>query len=132
MNDYYKGFRRLLGLAVLADIILGALAIFLPNTMLRLLGQPPSHDVWWTAFGGLAILLIALLCKPAAKDPLRYRDTASHAVAVQGAFALFILVIWPGRYTLFGIVHLILFLLLGILLFLARREPQPEWLPGTD
>lgn len=132
MNKYYKWFRRVLGIVVILDIILGAIAIFFPNSTLRLFGQSPSQDVAWTAFGAIALLLVGVLLWPATKDPLRYQSTATHAVVVQAAFALFFLLLWPGRYTLFGILFLIFFILLGLLLWFARRTPQPEWQPASS
>jgi hypothetical protein len=132
MNKYYTWFRRLLGFVVVVDIILGILSIFLPNSTLRLLGQSPSHDVLWTAYGGLALALIGFLCWPAVRDPLRYEATARWAVIVQAAFAVFFLVIWPSRYLLFGVLDLIFFAVLAVLLWVAKREPQPDWQPATD
>lgn len=131
MNKYYKWFRRLLGLTVIIDIVLGLIVIFFPNSTLRLFGQSPSQDVAWTAFGGLCLVLIGLLIKPATRDPLRYEQTARYAVIVKAAIALFFLVLWPGRYTLFGVLALIFFVLLGLLLWRAKREPQPEWRPAS-
>ena len=131
MNKYYKWFRHLLAIVVFIDIVLGAIVIFFPNSTLRLFGQDPSQDVLWTAFGGLCLLLIGLFIRPATRDPLRYASTARMAVIVKVALALFFLILWPGRYVLFGIVALIFFVILGLLLWLAKREPQPEWRPAS-
>lgn len=131
MNKYYKWFRYLLQVIVFIDIILGAVIIFFPNSTLRFFGQSPSEDVLWTAFAGLCLMLFGFLIMPATRDPLRYERTARTAVGVKGAIALFFLVLWPGRYVYFGVVALILFVLLAVLLWLARREPQPEWRPAS-
>lgn len=131
MNKYYKWFRHLLALVVLLDIVLGAIIIFFPNSTLRFLGLSPSQDVLWTAFAGLCLVLMGFLIRPATKDPLRYEATARWAVIKEGAIALFFIVLWPGRYILFGVLALILFVLLALLLWLAKREPQPEWRPAS-
>ena len=129
MNKYAKWFRWVLKLSNWLLIILGALMVFLPNTVLRTLGLDPSHDVLWTAAFGMGLLAIGMLAMPAARDPYRYSQLATFAVVEKALFALFFLVIWPGRYVLFGILDLVLFLILFVLLWLARKQPQPEWQP---
>ena len=128
MNTSAIWFQRVLKITVYLDFIYGLLAIFLPNTMLRLFGQKPSTDVLWTAYGGLMLLIFALMVCPAAKDMQRYKSTAFWAVICRGLMALFFLLIWPG-YLLFGIWDLVVFAILGWLLYAASKVPTPEWEP---
>lgn len=131
MNKIMTWFCRLLRLLVIVDFIIGLLAIFFPNTTLRLFGQSPSDDILWTAFAGLLFMIIALLACPVAKDPYRYWLVAKYYVIARGLMALFFLLIWPGRYLWFGIIDLVLFLLLWLLLWLGSKEPHAEWQPST-
>ena len=128
MNTYAKWYCRVLWLAIILNALLGLAALFFPNTTLRAFGQRPSDDILWTAFGGMALLMIALLLSPAARDPYRYRLTARYAVIEKGLFALFFLVLWPG-YPLFGILDLAFCLALWALYWLTFRGHQPEWQP---
>jgi len=128
VNNSAKWFQRVLKITVYLDFIYGLLAIFLPNTMLRLFGQKPSSDVLWTAFGGLMLLVFALMVCPAASDMLRYKSTAFWAVMCRALLALFFLVLWPG-YLLFGIWDLVIFIILAWLLYAASKVPTPEWEP---
>ena len=128
MNNSAKWFQRILKITVILDFIYGLLAIFLPNTMLRLFGQKPSGDVLWTAYGGLMLLIFALMVRPAANDMYRYKATACYAVVCRALMAIFFLLIWPG-YLLFGIWDLIVFIILAWLLYAASKVPTPEWEP---
>lgn len=128
MNNAAKWFQRILKITVWIDFIFGLLAIFLPNTMLRLFGQKASNDVLWTAFGGLMLLVFALMVCPAASDMNRYKSTAFYAVVCRGLMAFFFLVLWPG-YLFFAIWDLVIFIVLGWLLYAASKVPTPEWEP---
>ena len=127
MNDFAKWFCRVLWISITIDVILGLLALFFPNSTLRGLGMRPTDDIAWTAFGGMAVLMIALLERPAARDPYRYKETATASVIVKGAFALFFLILWPSRYPAFGFLALFFFLIEWALLWLMRKTPHPEW-----
>ena len=128
MNTSATWFQRVLKITVFLDFIFGLLTIFLPNTMLRLFGQTPSSDVLWTAFGGLMLLVFALMVRPAASDMLRYKATAFWAVVCRALLAFFFLVLWPG-YLLFGIWDLVVFIILALLLYAASKVPTAEWEP---
>jgi hypothetical protein len=127
VNSSATWFRRILRLTVIVDFIVGLFAIIFPNTMLRLFAQQPSNDVLWTAYGGLMLLVFALLVRPAGHDPVRYHDTAVYAVVARALMAVFFLLVWPGRYVWLGVVDLVVFLILATLLYLAARQPQAEW-----
>lgn len=131
MNNSAKWFQRVLKITVYLDFIYGLLAIFLPNTMLRLFGLKPSNDVLWTAFGGLMLLVFALMVCPAAGDMQRYKSTAFWAVVCRALMAFFFLVLWPG-YLLIGIWDLVVFIILGWLLYAASKVPAPEWEPSAS
>lgn len=128
MNTYAKWFCRVLWLAIVIDVLLGLAALFFPNTTLRAFGMRASDDIFWTAFGAMAILMVALLFSPAARDPYRYRLTARYAVIAKGLFAAFFLVLWPG-YPLFGFLDLAFLIALWVLYWLGFRGHQPEWHP---
>jgi hypothetical protein len=131
VNNSAIWFQRVLKIVVIIDFIYGLLAIFLPNTMLRLFGQKPSGDVLWTAYGGLMLLVFALMIRPASQDMNRYKATACWAVVCQALMAAFFLLIWPG-YLLFGIWDLIVFIILVWLYCAASRVPTPEWEPTAS
>lgn len=122
MNKYAKWFSITMWIGIVFNILLGLPTILFPNTMLRLLHQRPSTDIVWTAFAGLLIVMLGLLYIPAAKDPIRYRSLAKTAVFVRFCEALFFLIIWPGRYPLFGLLDGLFFIVQWIFLFLALRE----------
>ncbi|HEX3580486.1 MAG TPA: hypothetical protein VH087_01900 [Thermoanaerobaculia bacterium] len=126
MNNAAKWFQRILRITVWIDFIFGLLAIFLPNTMLRLFGQKPSSDVLWTAFAGLMLLVFALMVCPAASDMNRYKATAFYAVVCRALMAFFFLFLWPG-YLFFAIWDLVIFIVLAWLLYAASKVPTPEW-----
>lgn len=128
MNNAAKWFQRILKITVWIDFIFGLLAIFLPNTMLRLFGQKPSSDVLWTAYGGLMLLVFALMVCPAASDMNRYKSTAFYAVVCRALMAFFFLVLWPG-YLFFAIWDGVIFIILAWLLYAASKVPTPEWEP---
>ena len=128
MNNAAKWFQRILKITVWIDCIFGLLAIFLPNTMLRLFGQKPSSDVLWTAYGGLMLLVFALMVCPAASDMNRYKSTAFYAVVCRALMAFFFLVLWPG-YLFFAIWDGVIFIILAWLLYAASKVPTPEWEP---
>lgn len=128
MNNAAKWFQRILKITVWIDFIFGLLAIFLPNTMLRLFGQKPSSDVLWTAYGGLMLLVFALMVCPAAGDMNRYKSTAFYAVVCRALMAFFFLVLWPG-YLFFAIWDGVIFIILAWLLYAASKVPTPEWEP---
>jgi hypothetical protein len=131
VNNSAKWFQRVLKITVYLDFIYGLLAIFLPNTMLRLFGLKPSNDVLWTAFGGLMILVFALMVCPAAGDMQRYKSTALWAVVCRALMAFFFLVLWPG-YLIIGIWDLVVFIILWWLLYAASKVPTPEWEPSAS
>lgn len=122
MNKYAKWFSIVTWIAIVINLLLGLPTIIFPNTMLRLLQQRPSTDIVWTAFSGLMIAMLALLYIPAAKDPIRNRSTAKLAVFVRLAEAVFFLILWPSRYTLFGLMDGLFFLIQAPLLYLALRD----------
>jgi hypothetical protein len=126
VNNAAKWFQRILRITVWIDFIFGLLAIFLPNTMLRLFGQKPSSDVLWTAFAGLMLLVFALMVCPAASDMNRYKATAFYAVVCRALMAFFFLFLWPG-YLFFAIWDLVIFIVLAWLLYAASKVPTPEW-----
>lgn len=128
MNNAAKWFQRILKITVWIDFIFGLLAIFLPNTMLRLFGQKPSSDVLWTAYGGLMLLVFALMVCPAASDMNRYKSTAFYAVVCRALMAFFFLVLWPG-YLFFAIWDGVIFIVLAWLLYAASKVPVAEWEP---
>lgn len=128
MNNAAKWFQRILKITVWIDFIFGLLAIFLPNTMLRLFGQKPSSDVLWTAYGGLMLLVFALMVRPAAGDMNRYKSTAFYAVVCRALMAFFFIVLWPG-YLFFAIWDGVIFIILAWLLYAASKVPTPEWEP---
>jgi len=131
VNNIMTWFCRLLRVLVIVDFIVGLLALFFPNTTLRLFGLSPTDDITWTACAGMMWLAIALLICPAVKDPYRYHLTAKYAVVTRGLMALFLLILWPGRYVLLGVIDLILFLILWLLFWLGSKEPHAEWQATT-
>ena len=132
MNKHATWFRRVLWVSIIFDAVLALMTIFFPNSTLRMLGQRPSDDIFWTAFAGMELLLMVLLMVPAARDPYRYRKTAINTVIARFGLAFFFLLLWPGRYPLFGFIDLFWFVVLAPLLYLALRGPQPEWQPSVS
>jgi hypothetical protein len=123
VNKYAIGFRWVVLLGVLVNLLFAVPGIFIPNTVIGLAGGPPAVYPIWPAFASLLLLLLSLFYIPAAIDPFRYRAVAWLAVAARGAGVWFFLIL-QRQYPLFGLIDLFFGVVEGVLLILAyRREP---------
>lgn len=125
MRQPHVWFGRAMWLGILADLALGLPAIFQPNAVLALTGQPLALETpIWPAFASLLLVLIAVFYIPGAIDPYRYRATAVLSVLARPPGVVFFLILWPGVYPAFGYLDLILFVIQAPLLYLTlRRRP---------
>lgn len=123
MKQPHVWFGRAMWLGILADWFLGIPAIFVPNAVLALTGQPLALETpIWPAFAALLLVLIALFYIPGANDPYRYRATAILSVLARPPGVVFFLFLWPGVYPAFGYLDLFLFAIQAPLLYLTLRK----------
>jgi hypothetical protein len=127
VNKYAKWFSRAMWAGIIVNWLLGLPTMFMPNTMMRLMGQRPSEDIVWTAFAANLLVLLSLLYVPGAIDPHRYRLTALFAVLCRLAGVLFFFVLWPSRYPAFGLLDGFFFIIQAPLLYLMRKYDREEW-----
>jgi hypothetical protein len=120
-NKWSVAFGVAMGLGILADWVLGIPAIFAPNQTLELFGLRASANPAWVAFSALLVVLLSLFYIPGAISPYRYPASAWLGVLCRPPGVLFFLVLWPGQYTLFGLLDLLLFAVQAPLLILAMR-----------
>jgi hypothetical protein len=127
MNRYAIGFRWVVLLGVLVNLLFAVPGIFVPNTVIGLAGGPPTVYPIWPAFSSLLLLLLSLFYIPAALAPFRYPAIAWLAVAARWAGVWFFLIL-QGEYPLFGLIDLFFGVAEGVLLILAyRRGPIPAY-----
>lgn len=120
-----RWFGLAIWLGIVADWIPGLPSIVAPGWSLAALGQRPTTSPTWLAFSGLLTVLLSLFFIPAAIAPYRYPASAWLAVTARPLEAIFLLLIWRGLYTAFGLVDLVLFLLQAPLLLLTMAQPAP-------
>jgi hypothetical protein len=118
-------FRWVVIIGILQDWVLGIPGIFVPNTVLGLIGQPPPAQPVWPAFASLLVVLLSLFYFQPAFDPLRYRVGAILTVAARAGGVVFFLVIWRDQAPpLLGYIDLTFTIVQGALLWLTFREGQ--------
>lgn len=120
MNKYAIWFRRVVLLGVATNLLFALPGVFIPNTVIGLVGGAPVVYPIWPAFASLLLILLSLFYIPAALDPFKYRPFAWLTVASRFAGVWFFL-IFQGQYPLFGYLDLCFGVAEGILLVLAYR-----------
>jgi|GEM_PF-543677 len=122
-------FKRAVWLGILADWVLGIPTIFAPEWVLGLLGLRPTGDPVWTSFAAMILILLSIFYIPGANRPFRYRSNALLAVWARPPGVIFFWLLWPGKYFLFGLMDLALFLIQFVLLVKVMQlmpDPGPE------
>ena len=122
INMFAVRFRQLMLISILVILFFALPAIFIPNSVIDLLGGEPAIQTIWPAFTGLLLLLLCPFFFFAAVDPLRHWLFAWLSVIAWLGITLFFLLIRPGEYLVVGIVSLIFTLAGGALLLLANRS----------
>ncbi|WP_290650129.1 hypothetical protein [Aquisalimonas sp.] len=123
MKDYALWFRRMVLLGVAVNLLLAIPGVFVPNTVIALVGGTAVANAVWPAFASLLIILLSLFYVVAAFDPFRYLPVAWLTVAARFAGVCFFLVLHP-QYLLFAFIDLFFGLSQGVLLLLALRQPR--------
>jgi hypothetical protein len=98
-------------LGIVADVGLGAPAIFAPTKIIEVFGFRPTPDPVWAAYASLVLVLLGAFYIPAAMDPLKYRYAAWMSILARPPGVIFFLLIWRGFYPAFGLMDGLLFVL---------------------
>lgn len=131
MNGYARGFRAVVWVGVLVNVVLAVAAVFAPDWLLRTMGFDVSYPNIWPRFAGWLLILLSLFYVPGANDPHRYRANAVLQVCARFAGVAFfvgavLLVGFSARYLLFAGLDLAFGLPSGILLWLAVRRHRAD------
>lgn len=110
--DRRASYRRMLGLVLALDVLLGIAALIGPVTLSRVLGLPEPFPVGWVrAWGGLLLLAVALLL-PGWLNPLRAR--LPNLVQLPGRMLLGLLfLLLGGGFAVLGVLEIAFALLLA-------------------
>ena len=110
-NYWAVWFRRALWLGIIQNFVLGFPAIFFPNQLLALLGQTEAVDPSHASFAATVLVVLGMMCIPAAVNPYKYPVVAWLSVLARPLVVIFFFFLYPGNYSLFGIVDTVLTLI---------------------
>ena len=115
-----RWFRRLLWIAIAANVVVALAAIAAPAMILALAGVPAAAPAIWPRLAALQLIVLSAFYLPAAIDIDRYRPIAWFVVAAHAAGGIFFL-FEPG-YRLFAVYDFTFALPLAVLLTMAVRS----------
>lgn len=106
--------RRIYGLALFLQIIVGVLFLFFPTFSLDAVGLSPAMGPEWPSIWGATLIFVTVMQIPGALDPVDQRYT--NVIAVLGR-ALMVLTFfyWGGQFVILGLFDLIF----GALIYLG-------------
>ncbi|WP_416140039.1 hypothetical protein ACM26W_06600 [Halomonas sp. HK25] len=120
MGNYAAGFRAMVLLGVVANLLFALPAVFAPNLVITLVGGNPVTEPVWPAFAAWLLILLSLFYLPAAFDPFHYRAIAMLTVLARFAGVVFFTLLHP-QFPLFALIDLFFGVTQGVLLLLLRR-----------
>ncbi|RCV89862.1 hypothetical protein [Billgrantia montanilacus] len=121
MASYAAGFRAMVLLGVMANLLFALPAVFVPNAVISLVGGDPVVETVWPAFAAWLLILLSLFYLPAAFDPFHFRAIAVLTVLARFAGVVFFTLLHP-QFPLFALIDLFFGVTQGILLLLCRAE----------
>jgi len=110
--DRRATYRRMLGLVLALELLLGLIALLGPVSLSRLLGLPEPFPPGWVRAWGGALLVLAMLWLPGWLDPLRARWPNLAGVPARLAMGVLYLAL-GGGFALLGVLELAFALLLA-------------------
>ena len=124
-NDTSHGrwFRRVLWVAIAANIVMALPVIAAPSAMLALAALPAAAPEIWPRLAAIQAIVLAAFYVPAALDIDRYRAPAWLAVGAHVMGGI-VFIVEPG-FLLFAAYDFALALSLGVLLTMAVRSDDP-------
>jgi hypothetical protein len=126
---------RALWVGIIQDYVMGVPALLWPNETLSFFRQPLSADPVMVSFATSVLLVLGALYIPAAIDPYRFPLVTWLSVLARPPGVYFFLKLYPGQYTLFGIIDSVLSVVqlsLACLAFFAVRNTGNERVVTSD
>jgi hypothetical protein len=117
-----RWFRRLLWVAISANLALALPMIAAPSAIIAMAGLPTATPDLWPRLSALQLVVLSAFYMPAAVDVDRYRANAWFVVAAHLIGGLFFL-LEPG-YRLFGVYDVVFAVPLAALLTIAVRRDR--------
>jgi hypothetical protein len=84
-----KRYRLLLTISIVANLIVGVIILFWPDSFTNFAGQPEAFPKTWPRHWGAQLWAINLLYLPGYKDPVGERWTNWLGIGIRLTFALF-------------------------------------------
>lgn len=109
--------RRVYGLALLLQLIVGGLFLFFPTFSLNTIGLSPSMGPEWPSIWGATLIFVTALQFPGVLDPVKQRYT--NVIAVLGRLLMVLTFFyWGGPLIILGLFDLFF----GALIYLGFRR----------
>ena len=90
-TDLYAGFKRVLTVAMVANVLVGLLELLFPSTVVDILGLPPALSTVWIRYSGLFLIILTGTYLPVRLFPEANRYLAHYVIALRFVFAVFFL-----------------------------------------
>ncbi|MEM8881024.1 MAG: hypothetical protein AAGC82_10540 [Pseudomonadota bacterium] len=115
--SFAQRHKRLFGLALGLQIIVGALFLFFPSFSLRTVGLSEAMGPEWPSIWGATLIFVTVMQIPGALSPLTQRY--ANVIAVLGRAMMVLTFLWHGGpFVIFAIFDLVF----GALIFLGFRR----------
>lgn len=116
-NSRIAQHRRIYGLALFLQLIVGGLFLFVPTFSLNTVGLSPSMGPQWPSIWGATLIFVTVMQFPGVLDPVRQRYT--NVVAVLGRLLMVLTFFyWGGPFIILGLFDLVF----GTLIYLGFRR----------
>lgn len=134
-NIWSVWLRRALWLGIIQDFVLALPAVFWPEKVLALLGQPPASDPIYVSFAAAVLLVLGTMYIPAAVNPYKFPLVAFFSVMARPPGIIFFFFLYPNTYPVFGWVDTVLTAIQVPLLYMAfcgKPCPNENMRPSLD
>ncbi|MCV0424120.1 MAG: hypothetical protein K5905_01475 [Roseibium sp.] len=109
--------RRIFGLALALQIVIGALFLLLPSFSLSVVGLPTTMGPQWPSIWGATLIFVTVMQVPGALDPINQRY--ANVVAVLGRLLMVITFLsFGGPFVVFALFDLVF----GALIYVGFRR----------
>ncbi len=90
-TDLYAGFKRVLTVAIVLNVLVGLAELVFPSTVVDILGLSPALSTVWVRYSGLFLIILTGTYLPARLFPEANRYLALYVIALRFVFVVFFL-----------------------------------------